>query len=193
MSTKRRHRRYRRRFLVKFGEKEPTSSGFTVDVSPGGAFISTPHLVPLDARVHVQLFLNPARSIYFEGQVCRHKVVPVTLRSVERGGFAVRFLSPAEALSEATGPRLELHFQSAEELRAAHQRELRMGGAFIPTQQPPPRDTELQLDLYLDFAGQAFEVDATVVYVSDPTGPTKGVGVSFDRQKLEEALMPFLA
>src|SRR5262249_17782196 len=99
VKERRQHKRFKRRYMVRYGERELTHSGFNFDVSRGGCFIVSPYRPPLDANLHVQIFLEPETSVYFEAQVRRHKVVPPELRSVEKGGFGVRFLRPDEILA----------------------------------------------------------------------------------------------
>ncbi len=195
MAEKRQQRRYKRRLLVKYGEKDLSLTGFTGDVSVGGMFVTATGLLPLDRRVHLQLFVDTSRYLLFEGEVRRHKVVPPQMRTVERGGFGVRFLYPGEVLADALGKlggRFEMHYKTAEEFKAAYQRELRNGGLFLITPMQILRDTQVTLELCLDYAKKTFEVEATVVHLS--TGDTalvKGVGVAFNEpQKIEAMLRP---
>lgn len=187
MAEKRSHRRYKRRLAVKYGEKDLTSSGFTSDVSIGGLFITTRQVPRLDARLHLQLFLETNSCLYFEGIVRRQKLVPPELSTLERGGFGVRFLTPREALRQSlgAGTRLELHFNDVEQLKAAYEGELRLGGAFVPTAARLARNTQLTLELCLDWSHEVFELESTVVNSQDT--PTPGLFVVFDKDR---ALLP---
>src|SRR5262245_58557846 len=136
MAEKRRHRRYRRRLMVKFGETDLHGSGFTTDISATGVFVQAPRLVALDSRVHLQIFFEGEKFMFFEGEVRRHKVVPLALRNVERGGFGARFLLPSELVNDAVGGReshLELHYATQEALQQAFLAEIKVGGVFVPT------------------------------------------------------------
>ena len=194
MAERRRQRRYRRRLLVKFGEADLGQSGFTTDISNTGLFIQAPRLVPLDARVHLQVFFEGEKFAFFEGEVRRHKVVPLNLRNVERGGFGVRFLIPSELVNTAMGGRdnhLELHYATREDLQKAFLSEIRVGGVFVPTVKLLPQHTEVSLEIVLDHLNKVFEFNAKVVHVS--TSGTTGVGVVFaDRHQVQAALQPFL-
>lgn len=98
---RRRPKRYPRRLTLRYGEKELERAGFTLDISATGAFVvaqQTPP--PVNARIHLQLMTEKGGSIFFEGIVRRHKIPPVNLRSAEKMGFGVRFLTPAELLAE---------------------------------------------------------------------------------------------
>lgn len=197
MPEKRRHRRYRRRFLMKFGVKELDQSGYTMDLSAGGAFVAASREVPLGQRIHLQVYLDQHRFLFFEGEVRRKKVVPLELRALERGGFGVRFLSPGELAAEALGlaDRYELRYATKAELAAAYQRELRLGGVFLVTSKLLPRESKVYLDLCLDFVNEAIDVESTVVYVADGSSPggAQGIGLTFnDRPALEAKLRPFL-
>src|SRR4051794_21018502 len=112
MAEKRRQRRYRRRLLIKFGEADLNQSGFTTDISNTGLFVQAPRLVALAARVPLQVFYQGEKFVFLEGEVRRHKLVPLSLRNVERGGFGLRFLLPSELVNAAMGGRdthLEIH------------------------------------------------------------------------------------
>lgn len=195
MTEKRRHRRYRRRLAVKYGTEGFTSSGFTSDISSGGLFIITTHLVALNTRLHLQLITGQTRSIYFEGEVRRQKISPPQLGTLAKPGFAVRFLSPEEVLGElvAGGQEervLELRFTSPELLRQAYDRELRSGSAFVQTSLTLTQDARIPVRLELDFVPQTLEFEATVLLLS---GNGAGVGILFtDRPALLAALKPFL-
>jgi Tfp pilus assembly protein PilZ len=179
MAEKRKHKRYTRRLKVLFGEKDLTRSAFTQDVSGGGCFIITTQIPALDARVHVQLFLDNERFLLFEGTVARHKLVPVELRQIEKGGFGLRFSVPQELVGEmvpavgaaqASSNRFLLAFDSQEALRKSFEHELRMGGIFVRTDRKFERDAEVILELDLDFAGHSYEFAARVVHVSEGGG-----------------------
>lgn len=195
---KRQHKRFKRRYMVRYGEREPTHSGFTFDISRGGAFIVSPYRPPLDTNLHVQIFLDKENSVYLEAQVRRHKVVPPELRSVEKGGFGVRFLLPDEVLAKVlvdSGDRLEVRYTSAADLRRAYDKEFRHGGVFVPTDREFVRGADAVLAVHVDFARKVFEFDATVVHVwvdgSHP-GP-RGVGlVVKDPKEFESTVKPFL-
>jgi hypothetical protein len=195
MAEKRQHRRLKRRLMVKFGEKELSQSGFTGDVSPTGLFIIASALSPLDARLHIQLFVEPERYVFFEGEVRRHKVVPIELRSIERGGFGVRLLTPREVLNETMGqqlqvPRFELVYPTRALFQQAYERELRMGAVFVATSKPLPRDTPVVLNLVVEFARRVLELEALVAQVFPPgSGPLVGMALVFKDRAQADALL----
>jgi Tfp pilus assembly protein PilZ len=194
MVDKRRQRRYRRRLLVKFGETDLNQSGFTTDMSATGIFIQAPRLVTLDSHLHLQVFFASDKYFFFEGEVRRHKQVPLNLRTVERGGFGVRFLSAAELVAAAVGIRdtsLELHYATREELQKAFLGELRVGGVFVPTTKLVAQDTDVTVDVCLDFVDERFEFPAKVVHVSSIG--VQGLGLVFaDKVQVQAALQPYL-
>jgi Tfp pilus assembly protein PilZ len=198
MKERRQHKRFRRRFMVRYGERELTHSGFTFDVSRGGAFIVSPYRPPLDAHLHVQIFLDKETSVYFEATVRRHKIIPPELRSVDKGGFGVRFLMPDEVLADIlveSGNRLEVAYASPDALQVASDKEFRHGGVFVPTDRELERGSDVLLAMRLEFAGQTFEFDASVVHVWP--NPTKdhpgGVGLVFkDKKEVEGTIKQYL-
>jgi Tfp pilus assembly protein PilZ len=198
MAEKRQHRRFKKRYTVRFGTTDLTKSGITGDISKGGAFILTRDLIPLDTRVHLQVQLDAKNFVLFEGIVQRHRKVPPELRQMDPGGFGVRFLYPGEVVADIVNKdttTFEQHFTSAEQLKTAYDRELRMGGAFIMTDKPLRIQDKVMVALCLDFVGETVEQEATVVHITLPQGTTRaGVSVMFtDKKALEEGLKPHLA
>jgi Tfp pilus assembly protein PilZ len=197
MAEKRQHRRFRKRYTVRFGTSDLSKSGITGDISKGGAFITTREMVPLDTRVHLQVQVDGKSFVLFEGIVQRHRKVPVELRQMDPGGFGVRFLYPGEVVADIVNKdttTFELHFSSAEQLKATYERELRMGGAFILTDTPLRIQDKVLVTLCLDFAGDAVEQEGSVVHITLPQGTTRaGVSVMFaDKKGLDENLKPYL-
>jgi len=197
MAEKRQHRRFKKRYTVRFGTTDLAKSGITGDISKGGAFILTRDLVPLDTRVHLQVQLDAKNFVLFEGIVQRHRKVPPELRQMDPGGFGVRFLYPGEVVADIVNKdttTFELHFASAEQLKTAYDRELRMGGAFIMTDKPLRIQDKVMISLCLDFIGETVEQEATVVHITLPQGTTRaGVSVMFaDKKTLEAGLKPHM-
>jgi Tfp pilus assembly protein PilZ len=197
MAEKRQHRRFKKRYTVRFGTTDLSKSGITGDISKGGAFILTRDLIPLDTRVHLQVQLDPKNFVLFEGIVQRHRKVPPELRQMDPGGFGVRFLYPGEVVADIVNKdttTFELHFASAEHLKTAYERELRMGGAFIMTDKPLRIQDKVMISLCLDFVGETVEQEATVVHITLPQGTTRaGVSVMFsDKKALEASIKPHL-
>jgi Tfp pilus assembly protein PilZ len=198
MAEKRQHRRFRKRYTVRFGTEDLSKSGFTGDISKGGAFIVSTHMVPLDTRLHLQVQLDPKNFALFEGIVQRHRRVPPELRQVEPGGFGVRFLYPGEVIADMVSnnmPTFELHFASADQLRMTFERELSMGGSFIVTDKVLRTQDKVLICLCLDYAGALVEQEATVVHITLPQGANRaGVSVMFtDKKELEEKLRPYVS
>ncbi len=197
MAEKRQHRRFKKRYAVRFGTDDLSKSGFTGDISKGGAFIQSTHSMPLDARIHLQVQLDGKNFAFFEGVVQRHRKVPPELRQMDPGGFGVRFLFPGELVADMVSkdsPSFELHFTSAEQLKAAYDRELRMGGAFVVTDRALRIQDKVQVSLCMDFAKVTVELEATVVHITQaPGGARTGVSVMFaDKRALEERVKGFL-
>ncbi|HEX8700080.1 MAG TPA: PilZ domain-containing protein [Myxococcaceae bacterium] len=195
MAEKRQHRRFRKRYTVRFGTDDLSKSGFTGDISKGGAFIVSSHVIPLDTRIHLQVQLDDKNFAFFEGIVQRHRRVPPELQQVEAGGFGVRFLYPGEVIADMVSknmPTFELHFSSGEQLRTLYERELRKGGAFIATDRVLRTQDKVLICLCLDYAAALVELEATVVHITLPRDNSRaGVSVMFtDKQDLEKKLKP---
>ncbi len=198
MAEKRQHRRFKKRYTVRFGTTDMSKSGLTGDISKGGAFILTRDLMPLDTRVHLQVQLDQKNFVLFEGIVQRHRQVPPELRQMDPGGFGVRFLYPGEVVADIVNKdttTFELHFSTAEQLKTIYERELRMGGTFILTDKPLRIQDKVIVAFCLDFANETVEQEATVVHITLPQGNTRaGVSVMFtDKKAVEERLKTYLS
>ena len=183
--------------MVRYGERDLSHSGFTQDVSRGGAFIVSPYRPPLDSKLHLQIFVDKETSIYFEATVRRHKIVPPELRSVDKGGFGIRFLLPDEVLGQVLiepGARVEVRYATPAELKLAQEKELRHGGVFVPGEHGFERGTEVTLLMRLDFCSTALEVAASVVHVYDGSQARPcGIGLMFkDKKEVDDALASYL-
>ena len=170
-AEKRKHKRYNKRLTVRYGDKDLTHTAFIGDISSGGMFVVAKILPPIGHRLHLQVFIEANKSVYFEGVVARHKVVPGALQAQERGGFGIRFLLPAEVAAEvvpaaAHPPKnLEVAFSSLEDFKAAYERELRYGGIFVKTDRNLTRDAATVVELHLLFVHKSFELNAKVLQV----------------------------
>lgn len=178
----------KRRLTVRFGDRDLTKAGFTHDVSAGGLFVITDGHVPSSGRLHIQLFLNKDEFVLLEGVAVREKQVPPELRQVARGGFGVRLLSPTEILIKlvpdegAPGPdHFVIEYQTASELRRAHDAELRHGGVFVPTMTVLPRDATATVQFRLPFVARAVDCVARVIHISEGGGGgMRGLGLAFE-------------
>ncbi len=195
MRERRAQKRFKRRFMVRYGEKDLTHSGFTSDISSGGAFIVAPQRPALDAYVHLHLFTDKETSVYLESTVRRHKIVPPQLRTLEKGGFGVRFRRPDEILADIlfeSGARLQVAYVTQDDLKQAYDKEFRHGGVFIPTEVQVERGSDVVVALRLDFVNKTFEFDASVVQVFLDRS-MRGIGVIFKEKKdVEETITPLL-
>ena len=105
MSERRRARRIAKRVPVRFGNGTFRNTGFTVDASSSGLFIATMQLPEVGALLDLELQVAPDFALQLHGFVVRHKVVPPALRTVAKGGFALRLLTPEEVHDLHRGPR----------------------------------------------------------------------------------------
>lgn len=202
MAEKRRSKRFARRLVVRFGESELSRTGFVSDISTSGVFVTCDVLPAIGARLHLQIELSPANSVFAEAVVRRHKLVPPKYRAIEKSGFGVRFLDPAEIVAEvvpqlrtetlaAADQRFSVSFANADALRTAFDRELRHGGIFLRTERILPRDSSATVMLELAFAGRRLEFPVRVVQIVE--GSVRGLGFLFDdRAAVTTALAPYL-
>jgi hypothetical protein len=172
---KRRHRRYARRFRVRYGEKALQHSGFTSDVSAAGMFVVTTAIPKLGTRLHVEVSVDNDRLLYFEGMVARMALVAPELRSVMKGGFGLRFLTGAELMAEMVPhlrdtKRLVLSYPTVEALNEAFEKELKRGGAFVWSERDQPVNSIVNLELDAQFAARQLAFECRVVHVVPELG-----------------------
>jgi len=205
METERRHPRYKRRLTVKVGDQTTTHSCFTNDISLGGVFIKTNMVYRPGTTVKIE-FIDQPCSWFADGVVAWAKQVPPLMVYIERCGMGIRFLNPSsgllswirsnsrmEKLGETTGVTpLTLLVPSPAELKRELDQNIRNGGLFIPTSDPPPKDAEVEVELVLSFSGKKIHATGLVVMVNQ-NAPMQGVGVQLTQlakliQEIESTL-----
>lgn len=193
-------------------------TGFTTDISITGLFVVAPVTAPsIDTRLHLQIMLEGGKFLFVEGTVRRHKTPPRELQAMEHKGFGVRFLTADEILTEmvpkaapaerevisessvvgvkqlppetdAPRSRFEVPFATQSDLKAAWERELKLGGVFVPkTDWGVTAQSEVVLVFVFGFAGKRIDVPSRVLAIT-PTG----VAFGFDRTKLQPQIVQWL-
>lgn len=197
--------RIRKRLLVHYGVNGLERSGFTADVSTTGMFVVSSTLPALDTRLHLQVFFGEGDFTYFEGRVRRHRLVPVELRSIEKAGFGVELLTPAQLLADQLKqrgaapvealPRFRIDVPTQPALRDLWERELKHGGIFITSERTPGRNEIAEVELALPFApgSPSLRFSARVLQILQVPGAAAGIGFEFvDRRSVSEKLEPML-
>ena len=167
---KRRNRRYSKRFKVRFGVKEPTSTGFTNDVSSTGMFVVTTTMLEIGQRVHGEVQVEEASKLYFEGVVARLTVVAPELRQIMKGGFGMRFLSGAELMGEMVPhlkdkTRIVITYTTQQGYKTAFETELKRGGVFVWTTTRYPPDSIVHLEIEAEFCNRSIAFECRVMNV----------------------------
>lgn len=167
---KRRHRRYAKRFKVRFGALDFTATGFTSDVSATGMFVVTSTMLNIGQRVHVEVTMNEKDKLFFEGAVARLTVVAPELRQIMKGGFGLRFLGASELVSEMVPhlkdkARIVLSYPTEASYLKAYEAELRRGGCFVWTTARYAEDTIVHLEIDAEFCNRAVAFEVRVVHV----------------------------
>jgi len=162
-------RRFPRRLNAHFGEVEPSQAGFTQNVSETGLFITTSRLPALGLTLAIRLRANGS-TCHVRGQVVRHVLVPMELRSVKPQGFGVRFLGDPPDLrevleapaAEAANPTMRW-LTRADYLRSA-QAELERGGLTFTTRTAVPLNETLEVALEGGWRSGSLMVRGRVVH-----------------------------
>ena len=93
MTEKRDIRRIRKRIQVRFGIDETVRVAFSEDISMIGMFIRTPHIIPPNSRIIIEIMLPDGNRVELEARVMWAKKVPANLfHLVKKSGLGVRFL-----------------------------------------------------------------------------------------------------
>lgn len=226
--TLRQHLLERRRFArvdarlkVKFVFAEGFFELRTEDLSLGGLFIATDHLVPVGEKVRLVLQVT--------GEQPPVKAVAEVVRVVEEStpgqpaGLGVRFLELTKeglaciqrflgaqvsgelepiGLERRRFPRVErlvkLRFSAKDFPRTSYARDISTGGVFIHTHDPLPQGTEVSVTLIHPVSQQKLDLTGRIVRVveADPQRPAQvpGVGVAFEEvsEDKREMLRAFL-
>jgi Tfp pilus assembly protein PilZ len=167
---KRRNRRYSKRFKVRFGLKEFTSTGFTNDVSATGMFVVTTSLLTIGQRVHAEVTMDEDLKLYFEGDVARLTLVAPELRQIMKGGFGLRFLSGTELMGEMVPhlkgkTRIVITYPTLHRFSNAYQTELRRGGCFVWTHSHYPVNSIVDLEIEAEFCNRSIAFECRVMHV----------------------------
>ncbi len=226
--TLRQHLLERRRFArvdarlkVKFVFAEGFFELRTEDLSLGGMFIATDHLVPQGEKVRLVLQVP--------GEQPPVKAVAEVVRVVEEStpgqpaGLGVRFLELTKeglgsiqrflgkqvsgeiepiGLERRRYPRVErlvkLRFNAENNPRTSYARDISTGGVFIHTHDPPPHGAEVEVTLVHPVSLKKLLLTGRIVRVveADPQRPAQvpGVGVAFEEvsEEKRETLREFL-
>lgn len=86
--------------MVRYGVDEPLKTGFTMNVSLGGAYIKTNSVFKPGTTIQVELEL-PSGKHSMWARVVWAKRVPPQLAHVLPCGMGIRFVNPGAAWSEA--------------------------------------------------------------------------------------------
>lgn len=136
------------------------------NVSETGLFISSSRLPPLGATltIHVE---TRSGSCRLRGQVVRHAIVPMELRSVKTQGFAVRFVGARSGLQELLegephGPTMKWATR-LDYLTTAHA-ELERGGLTFPLSSAVAVNQMMELTLECGWRDHPLVVRGRVVH-----------------------------
>ena len=212
--TLRQHLLERRRFArldarldVQFIYAEGFFELKTDDLSLGGMFISTEHLIPAGEKLRVVLHLpGPAPVVKAMCEVVRVVDEP---GPGQAAGIGVRFLDMDEASRRAIGNflaarvsgrgdeeqerrrharverQVKLRFLAEREVYTSYARDISAGGVFIHTAEPLPVGSEVLVSLVNPVTLQKIELAGRVVreVQPDPADSRRmpGIGVSFDQ------------
>jgi uncharacterized protein (TIGR02266 family) len=98
-ANKRYQRRHRRRLPVRYrASGSDYRSAFSADVSSGGLFVASTHVLNPGTQVLLDIDLPGLNTtISAMGVVAWGKRVPASLQTIGRGGFGVQFLNVPES------------------------------------------------------------------------------------------------
>lgn len=184
---KRRNRRYAKRFKVRFGMKDLASTGFTNDVSATGMFVVTTSLLNIGQRVHVEVQVDEAQKLFFEGSVARLTLVAPELRQIMKGGFGLRFVTGAELVGEMVPylkdkTRIVLTYPTLHGYQNAFENELKRGGCFVWTNTHYPVNSIVHLEIEAEFCNRSVAFECRVMHVVEGTDGRFGTALMFLEQ-----------
>ncbi len=215
LSDRRRFGRVEARLQVQFVYADGFFELETEDLSIGGMFISTQHLLSVGERLRLVLHLPGSKpAIKVVAEVAR--VVEETKKG-QPSGIGVKFIDlskddkkviqdflalqvsrrqePGEASERRTharlGRRIKLRFHSDRSAGISFSKDISSGGVFIQTlDEPPSMMSPIQVTVVHPVTLQTIELSGKVVRVvkPDPSRPelVAGVGVAFEPLSYEQ-------
>ncbi len=154
--------RHKRRLQVDYGVEDFSTTGFGLDISTGGLFVTASKLLPIGARVHLRITSAQGLIFYAEGRVVRHKLTHQALRASDPQGLGIRFISPAEIV-EGFSPTIRRASQrhlvqctTPQALDSLLREQLGRGVIIVPTGASVPEAAEtIDFHVSLDFSHDA--------------------------------------
>lgn len=183
-SQDRRPSRIRVHFWEQGSEKRAT--GYTVNVSPTGMYMTANRLLPRGTRIHAELQTdgdNGRRMV--EAVVARAER---SLNQIRPDGMGVRFLAgpnktPAPNKKAAPSRVYPLTFSDRRHFFKAYRGDLAMGGLFVPADSPAPLHQTVTVELRVEDA-PPLRLRSRVVHCFTPqadgglaSGMATGMGV----------------
>ncbi len=184
MERRERERRPRR-VQVKFWQRgtEKRYRGYSANISTGGMYIDTNHLVTAGSRIRIEVG-SGEHNFMAEAVVAR---VNKSLQTLRPSGMGVRFLNIEELVGElipeiGSGATDEppplpegayrLRFADRRQFLEVYQRDLSTGGLFIPTNEPAALNHVITVELSIEESDIApVRLEARVVHRLDPDMP----------------------
>lgn len=148
MPDKREHKRFKKRINVRYGEDEFDELGIAHDISVGGMYIECRRAPRAGTRLHLHV-MDPDRDFYVEAIVARTRRADPRLGRMEKDGFGLRFLTPAELISNAlpkasrTQMTNSLTCPTADALRKLLREQIASRIIVVPAADPAPQPAEV--------------------------------------------------
>ncbi len=177
--NRRQSERLTKRVEVQFWQPGPMAEGapkvlrgYSTNVSSSGMHIATPHPLPAQARLRIEVLYGEGAFV-IEGVVAHRRAVHPELVKVTQPGMGVRFLSPEELVHELfprngvagatrgdgrtaeAAPDLQgesrlftVRFDNIKEFLSVFQRDILKGGLFVATSRPARLREVVRLDIF---------------------------------------------
>ncbi len=93
--------------------------------------------------------------------------------------------------TESSRRTIEVFFNSVDELEKAFEESISKGGYFVPTDDPEPRNTRVELDFKLPGLRDPLKVEGEVAYQATPEAPMPGMGagMAIQFQELSDSIL----
>jgi len=209
------HRRFPRRYAIKYGQGEANKRGFTVNMSLGGMAISSATVFKPGTELELQLITDteeiPLRGI---SRWNSHKANVGQRRMTFEMGVELTARTPSyttllqDIIDQFTerrrAPRFKQYFkvniEDSDKLMELYTRDISRGGVYVVTNDAPALRSTINVKMYLYDIMEAVRVEGEVVHVLGPEkakelGQEPGFGVQFtrffedDREILEKYIL----
>ncbi len=184
------------RVATRFWNDEIEAKCFTSDFSASGVFLVTYKPLVARTRLHLEFELRSG-PFFAEGVVVRVVEASTTVQSVVKPGVGIRLISLLEEFHQTTAgdataaQPFEVDLTDSDVLLTTYVRDIKRGGLFVLTEDPPEPDSTVGLRIKLPSPHPDVPARGVVIHqLSQPSGVgLQLLDIDELREKLAEGIV----